>query len=82
MRYALSIPNQEVWDAHRTAKRQMIQHVNRASNAGMDVDILTLGFARRATAYMISSWGAYTPLASMSGSTHRSRRSKPPAPAV
>ena len=24
LRYALSIPNQEVWDAHRTAKRQMI----------------------------------------------------------
>jgi starch phosphorylase len=51
LRYALSIPNQEVWDAHRTAKRQMIQHVNHASNAGMDIDVLTLGFARRATAY-------------------------------
>jgi starch phosphorylase len=51
LRSALSIPHQEVWDAHRTAKSQMIQHVNRASNAGMDVDILTLGFARRATAY-------------------------------
>jgi starch phosphorylase len=51
LRYALSIPHQEVWDAHRTAKRQMLQHVNRASNAGMDIDILTLGFARRATAY-------------------------------
>src|SRR5215831_9118516 len=29
----------------------MLQHVNHASNAGMDVDVLTLGFARRATAY-------------------------------
>jgi starch phosphorylase len=51
LRYALSIPYQDVWDAHRTTKRQMIQHVNRSSNAGMDVDVLTLGFARRATAY-------------------------------
>ena len=33
------------------AKRQMIQYVNRDTNAGMDVDVLTLGFARRATAY-------------------------------
>ena len=51
LRSALSIPHQEVWDAHLSAKRQMLQHVNRTSNAGMDVDVLTLGFARRATAY-------------------------------
>jgi len=51
LRYALSIPNQELWDAHLTAKHQMLQEVNRAANAGMDVDVLTLGFARRATAY-------------------------------
>ena len=41
----------QVWEAHRTAKHQMLEDVNRASNAGMDVDMLTLGFARRATAY-------------------------------
>src|SRR5262252_10006367 len=51
LRYALSIPNQDLWDAHLTAKHQMLQEVNRAANAGMDVDVLTLGFARRATAY-------------------------------
>ena len=33
------------------AKRQMLEHVNRATHAGMDVDVLTLGCARRATAY-------------------------------
>jgi starch phosphorylase len=33
------------------AKRSLIHFVNRSTNAGMDVDILTLGFARRATAY-------------------------------
>jgi starch phosphorylase len=51
LRAALSIPNQDVWEAHLTAKRQMIEHVNCATNVGMDVDVLTLGFARRATAY-------------------------------
>ncbi len=51
LRYALSLPNHEVWDAHLTAKRQMIQDVNRATNAGLDVDVLTLGCARRTTAY-------------------------------
>src|SRR5215510_229518 len=51
LRYALSIPAHDVWDAHRTAKSQMIQDVNRTTNAGLDVDVLTLGFARRATAY-------------------------------
>jgi starch phosphorylase len=51
LRYALSISRDEIWRAHREAKRSLIQFVNRATNAGMDVDILTLGFARRATAY-------------------------------
>jgi starch phosphorylase len=51
LRSALSIPNQDVWEAHLAAKRQMIENVNRATNTGMDVDVLTLGFARRATAY-------------------------------
>jgi starch phosphorylase len=51
LRYALSIPNHEVWDAHLMAKRQMLEHVNRTTHAGMDAGVLTLGFARRATAY-------------------------------
>src|SRR5712691_2564036 len=51
LRSALSIPNQDVWEAHLAAKRQMLEDVNRATHAGMDVDVLTLGFARRATAY-------------------------------
>ena len=51
LRYALSIPLDEVWDAHMAMKRQLIELVNRTTNAGMDVEVLTLGFARRATAY-------------------------------
>jgi starch phosphorylase len=51
LRYALSIPNGEIWTAHTQAKRRLIQYVNREANAGMDVDFLTIGFARRATTY-------------------------------
>ena len=51
LRYALSIPRQEVWKAHMRAKKALIQYVNRENNVGMDVDVLTLGFARRAATY-------------------------------
>jgi starch phosphorylase len=51
LRYALSITNDEVWNAHQNAKRRLIGYVNREQNTGLDVDVLTLGFARRATAY-------------------------------
>ncbi len=51
LRYALSIPTDEIWHAHTQAKHRLIQYVNRETNAGMDVDVLTLGFARRATTY-------------------------------
>jgi starch phosphorylase len=51
LRYALSIPKAEVWDAHTAAKKQLISYVNRETNAGMDADVLTIGFARRAAAY-------------------------------
>lgn len=50
-RYALSIPDAEVVEAHRGAKRRLIEQVNRQTNLGMDIDVLTIGFARRATGY-------------------------------
>ena len=51
LRYALRIPSDEVWAAHRAAKRRLLEFVNREVNAGFDVDVLTLGFARRAATY-------------------------------
>jgi starch phosphorylase len=51
LRYALSIPKEEVWQAHAQAKKALVQYVNQETNAGMDVDLLTLGFARRAAEY-------------------------------
>ncbi len=51
LRYALGVPSSEVWQAHCAAKRDLIQYINRETNAGLDVDVLTLGFARRAATY-------------------------------
>ncbi len=49
------IPDEEVWEAHRAAKKRLIDHVNKATGAGMDCETLTIGFARRATAYKRST---------------------------
>ncbi len=51
LRYALSLPRSEVMEAHLKNKRRLLQIVNRETNAGMDADALTIGFARRATSY-------------------------------
>lgn len=51
LRYVLSIPSSEVWQAHDEAKRQLLDHVNRTTNIGMDARDLTLGFARRDATY-------------------------------
>ncbi|MCS6897913.1 MAG: alpha-glucan family phosphorylase, partial [Nitrospira sp.] len=55
LRYAVGIPLQEIWDAHSAAKRALIEYVNREANAGFDRDVLTIGCARRATAYKRST---------------------------
>ena len=46
-----TIPDEEIWQAHREAKKVLIDHVNKVTNVDMDYDKLTLGFARRATEY-------------------------------
>jgi len=51
LRYALSIPKQEIWDAHIKAKRKLIDYVNEHTGARVDCEIFTIGFARRATGY-------------------------------
>jgi starch phosphorylase len=51
LRHALNIPNSELWDAHVKAKQELIDHVNRETNVGLDLGHLTIGLARRATRY-------------------------------
>jgi starch phosphorylase len=51
LRYTLSIPKQEIWNAHTETKKGLIEYVNRETNIGMSVDVFTIGFARRAATY-------------------------------
>ena len=51
LRYALSIPPSEVWEAHMEAKRHLLQHIQHTTDVEMAAEVLTVGFARRATAY-------------------------------
>ena len=51
LRYAHGLPAGEVWAAHVEAKAALLNHVGNASGVSMDPDVLTVGFARRATAY-------------------------------
>ncbi len=61
LRYALSIPHKELWDAHMEAKAVLINYINSKTNVGMDYDTLTIGFARRATAYKRADLVFYNP---------------------
>ena len=51
LRYAVGLEDNQIWLAHQAAKRSLIDYVNREANVGFDVDVLTLGFGRRAAAY-------------------------------
>lgn len=45
------IPNEETWSTHIEAKKILFDYVRTNTSVEMDPDILTIGFARRATAY-------------------------------
>jgi len=51
LRYVLNIPDEELWETHQQAKQELLAYVNQQTNAGMDIDVLTLGFARRTATY-------------------------------
>ncbi|MBU4311521.1 MAG: alpha-glucan family phosphorylase [Candidatus Omnitrophica bacterium] len=51
LRYAMGIPKEEIFQAHLEAKKELIDYVNARTGIGMNYDIFTIGFARRATAY-------------------------------
>ncbi|MBU0761626.1 MAG: alpha-glucan family phosphorylase, partial [Candidatus Altiarchaeota archaeon] len=48
---ALNIPRDEISNAHREAKEKLIDFINEHYHVDMGYDTLTMGFARRATAY-------------------------------
>lgn len=45
------IPDDKIWEARRSAKKDLIDEVNKRTGAGMDYETFTIGFARRMTAY-------------------------------
>jgi starch phosphorylase len=51
LRYAVSIPLEEIQAAHAEAKRTLLAEVERRSGRRLNPAALTLGFARRATSY-------------------------------
>jgi starch phosphorylase len=51
LRYAVSIPRDEVWEAHTEAKLRLLELVNRSQSPPLDPSVMTIGFGRRATAY-------------------------------
>jgi len=51
IRYALSVPPQEVWDAHAKCKSKLIRYLAREEGVKLDPEVFTIGFGRRATAY-------------------------------
>jgi len=48
---AVFIPNDKIWNAHVTAKTKLLEYVKTETGVSMDVDCLTVGFARRAAGY-------------------------------
>ena len=51
LRHAISIPKQELWNAHVEAKARLIAEVNKRTQLAFSQEILTIGFARRAALY-------------------------------
>jgi starch phosphorylase len=51
LRYAISIPLDEIRQAHAEAKREMLAEIERRTGVRLDPTVMTLGFARRASTY-------------------------------
>ncbi len=51
LRHAIQIPLEEIHEAHEQAKHRLIVEVEKRAAIALDPKALTLGFARRATAY-------------------------------
>ncbi|MBN2014520.1 MAG: alpha-glucan family phosphorylase [Candidatus Altiarchaeota archaeon] len=50
-RYAVGVPDDEVWNAHMKEKKKLIDYVNSKEDSGLKYETLTIGFARRMTEY-------------------------------
>ncbi|MCU0916512.1 MAG: alpha-glucan family phosphorylase, partial [Planctomycetes bacterium] len=51
IRYALSVPPEELWEAHLRCKTKLIRYLAAEHKVKLDPEVFTIGFGRRATAY-------------------------------
>ena len=51
IRHALNISREDIWNAHMQSKSALINFVNERTGIGMDPNVFTLGYARRAATY-------------------------------
>lgn len=51
LRHAVEIPSDAIWNAHTEAKARLLEEVRRRTSRSLVREMLTIGFARRATAY-------------------------------
>lgn len=51
LRNAIAMPDDDLWRAHFTAKRELVDLVEARTGRRLASDLLTIGFARRATGY-------------------------------
>ncbi len=51
LRYAISVPLEEIRRAHAEAKQQLLGEIKRRAGVQLDPEVMTIGFARRVTGY-------------------------------
>jgi glycogen phosphorylase len=51
LRYSISIPVEEIYDAHTLAKKELVLEVEKRTGIKLSESVMTIGFARRATPY-------------------------------
>jgi len=51
LRYAISIPLDKIISAHGEAKRELFEEIEKRADVTLNPNVMTLGFARRATPY-------------------------------
>jgi starch phosphorylase len=51
LRYAISIPLEQIRQAHQEAKVHLFEEIQRANGVKLDPNVFTIGFARRASTY-------------------------------
>jgi starch phosphorylase len=51
LRHSESIPERDIWGVHTRAKTELLAYVNEQHTPAMKLEVFTIGFARRVTAY-------------------------------